>query len=301
MLTLTHKFLKAAGISLALLFMAAAPAFPLGLEKVGVLTPSGMDSGFLNPAGLWYDYLRGFLVVANTQARQLVVLNRQGQALQVLEKRGAPGFPLAVAGNRAGTLYIAERNSESLKVLPAYDAATRGEDRSLDLAPYRRAAPVQALALFVDSDGNLYVADRGNRQILIFDANEKLKNTITDVGDPADIWVDAAGKILLADPGFGGIRVYSPSGSWLRTLGGGSGQLREPLRVRAMAVDRQGRIWVVEEAGRGIKAIDSQGNLLMNSESGLISPADLAIDDQDNLYVLEQGSNRITIFRISGF
>lgn len=298
---LTHKFLKAAAISLALLLMAAAPAFPLGLEKVGVLTPSGLDSGFLNPAGLWYDYLRGFLVVANTQARQLVVLNRQGQALQVLEKGGDPGFPLAVAGNRAGTLYIAERNSESLKVLPAYDAATRAEYRSLDLSLYRRAAPVQALALFVDSDGNLYVADRGNRQILIFDANEKLKNTITDVGDPADIWVDAAGKILLADPGFGGIRVYSPSGRWLRTLGGGSGQLREPLRVRAMAVDRQGRIWVVEEAGRGIKAIDSQGNLLMNSESGLISPADLAIDDQDNLYVLEQGSNRITIFRISGF
>lgn len=295
-----YKFHKVAGMLLALILVAAAPAFPLGLEKAGAITPSGMDVGLLNPTGLWYDNLRGFLLVANTHARQVVVLNRQGQALKVLGRSDA-GLPLAVAGDRDGTLYIAERSSESLKVLSSYDAAVSAEYRNLELSSYRRSAAVQPVALFVDAAGNLYVADRGNRQVLVIDAAGKLKTAITDVGDPADIWVEPAGKLLVADPGFGGIRVYGPSGAWLRTIGGGSGQLREPLRVKAMVADRRGRIWVVEESGQRIKAFDALGNLLANIEAGLTSPADLAIDDQDNLYVLEQGRNRIAVFRITGF
>lgn len=296
-----YKFFKVAAISLALLFITAAPAFPLGLEKMGVIIPSGMETGFLNPAGLWYDNLRGFLVVANTHAREVVLLNRQGQALRTLGRKGDPGFPLAVAGNRDGTLYIAERNSEKLKILPSYDSAVGEEYRSLELAAYRRPAPVQPVAIFVDGDGNLYVADRANRQVLVFGGSEKFRFAITDVGEPADLWVETSGNILVADPGFGGIRVYGPSGGWLRTIGGASGQLREPLRIKAMAADRRGRIWVVEEAGQRIKAIDSMGNLLFSRESGLSSPVDLALDDQDNLYVLEQGRGRIAVFRITGF
>lgn len=296
-----YRFLNIAGMLLALILVTAAPACPLGLEKAGAITPSGTDTGLLNPTGLWYDNLRGFLLVANTHGQQVVVLNRQGQALKVLGKKGDAGLPLAVAADRDGTLYMAERGSESLKILPSYDAAVSREYRSLELSSYRRSAAVQPCALFVDAAGNLYVADRGNRQVLIIDAAGKLRIAITDVGDPADIWVEPAGKVLVADPGFGGIRVYGLSGAWQRTIGGASGQLREPLRVKAMVVDRRGRIWVVEESGQRIKAFDALGNLLANVEAGLSSPADLAIDDQDNLYVLEQGSSRIAVFRITGF
>lgn len=298
---LTDKFFKMIVISLALLLATAAPAFPVGLENVEGITPSGMDTGFLNPAGFWYDSLRGFLVVANTHARQVAVINHHGQALKVLGRKTELGFPLAVAGNRDGTLYIAERNSESLKVLPSYDSATLEEYRSLDLSPYRRSAPVQPNAIFVDGDGNLCVADRGNRQVLVFDRTEKLKFVIADVGEPADIWVEPSGNILVADPGFGGIRIYGPTGGWLRTIGGSSGQFREPLRARAIAADRRGRIWVVDEVVQKIKAIDSLGNLLVDAEAGLTSAVDLAIDEQGNLYVLEQGRNRIAVFRITGF
>lgn len=297
-----HKFPRIAGMALALLLTLAAPVLPLGLESAGVITPSGTGAGFLNPAGFWYDTLRGFLVVANTHARQIVVLNRQGQALKVLGKEGELGFPVAVTGDGDGTLYIAERNSESLKVVPRYDTEVEGEFRTFDLIPYRRSAPVQPVALHIDRQGSLYVADRGNRQVLAFDRDGKLKLTIPDVGEPSDLWVDRAGKILVADPGFGGIRVYSEKGMPLRTLGGRySAQTREPLRVRGLAADRMGRIWVVEETGQGIKTIDSLGNLLLNFTSGISFPVDLAIDDQDNLFVLEQGGNRISVFRIVGF
>lgn len=292
---------KSAGFFLALFVVTAAPAFPLGLEKAGTLTPSGMDAGLLNPAGLWYDSMREKLVAANTYARRIAVLNRQGQTLKVLGKNGELGYPLAVAGNREGTLYIAERGSETLLVLPAYDSGAMEEYGRLDLSPYRRSVPVQPAALFVDPQGDLYVADRGGRQLLVLSGAGELKLTIADLGDPADVWVDASGNILVADPGLGGIRVYAATGGWIRTMAAMPGQLREPLRGKALVSDRRGRIWVVEEGGGRIKALDSLGNLLAEIEAGLISPVDLALDDQDNLYVLEQGRNRIAVFRISGF
>lgn len=296
-----------AGIALMLVlfaplpFLAAPSAFALGLEKVGLIVPTGLDAGLLNPTGFWYDNLRGSFVVANTHARQLAVLNSQGQALRVLGKKGEFGFPVAVAGNRDGTLYIARRQTEDLLVLPAYDAATLEEYHPFDLTVYRRTAPVQPAALFIDNAGSLYMADRGNRQILVFDRNGNFLRAIAGVGEPADLWVGPTGKLVVADPGFGGFRIYGPDGIWLRTIGGYTAQLREPLRPKAVAVDRRERIWGLEETGGRIKVLDALGNLLLSVESGLTAPADLAVDDQGHLYVLDQGGKGIAVFRITGF
>lgn len=295
-----HKFAVIAGMLPALFLVTAAPALPMGLENAGVIIPSGLESGFQNPSAIWYDRVKGSLVVANTQARHVAVINRQGQAINVLGKNGEIGFPVAVAVSRDGTLFVAETNSEKLKIFPQYDAMVV-DFKTSDLSIYRRFAPVQPAALYIDREDNLYVADRGNHQVLIFNSAGKFKSAITDAGSPADIWVDLSGSILVADPGFGGIRVYSPQGAWQRTLGASTPQFKEPLRVKALTVDRRGRIWVVEEGGQKIKALDSAGNLVMTFVSGIFSPTDLALDEQDNLYVLEQGGNRISVFRISGF
>lgn len=287
--------------ALALLLAAPPPVFPLTLEPAGVITPSGLDTGLLSPTAFWYDDLRGLLVVANTHAGQVAVLNRSGQAVKVLGEDGELAFPLAVAGSREGTLFVAEKNRESLKVLPRYDSPAGGKFEVFDLSPHRKGAPVQPVALFVDEKGSLYVADRGNRQVLVFDRDRRLRFAIPRVGEPSDLWVEASGNILVADLGFGGIAVYDSRGRWLRALGQFSEQFREPLRVRGLAVDRRGRLWVVEEGDEGIKVLDSFGNLLLTLKDGLFSPTDLAIDGQDNLYVLEQGGNRISVFHISEF
>lgn len=300
-----YKFINvvnAARIFLVLLSLMPAMAFSLGLENAGVIGASGTDTGLLSPSAIWHDNIRGYIVVANTQARQVVVLNQQGQAVKVFGKKGELALPVAVAGTGEGTLYIAERGSETLKVMAGYDTAVKEEYRTLDLLPYRRSTTVQTVALFIDQGGNIYIADRGNRQVIVLDRDEKFKFAIQGVGEPTDLWVERTGEIFVADPGFGGIRVYNAQGLQLRTLAGGhSAQFREPLRVRGMAIDRMGRIWVVEETGQKIRAIDSRGTLLLNYVSGLFSPVDLAVDDKDHLYVLEQGGNRIAVFRISGF
>jgi sugar lactone lactonase YvrE len=283
------------------LFPLAPDAFPLGLERGASLVPSGVTPGLLNPSSLWFDKMRGYLVVANTHGRQVLVLNRQGQTLRIIGKVDEMGFPVAIAGDREGTLYIAERGSESLKVITSYDSTAASDATPLDLSGYRRSAPVQPVGLYVDDKGKLFVIDRGNRQILVFSPDRKRLFAIGDAGDPSDVWVEPAGNILVADPGFGGIRVFNPSGVWLKTLGADSDRFREPLRVKGFAVDRRGRIWSIEEGGRTIKALDSYGNQLLSLPVDLETPVDLALDERETLYILEQGANRISVFYPTGF
>jgi sugar lactone lactonase YvrE len=290
-----------AGCVLALLLSVSSPAFPLGLEKAVVIFPSGADAALLSPAGLWYDEARGYLLVADPLLHRVFVLDRKGDPVKVLGKSGDLRFPRAVAASRGGTLYVAGRESEAVKIASQYDSLSGEEFRTLDLSPFRRSAPVQPVALFADSNGDLFVADRGNRQVLAIGADGKLRFSITDVGEPADVVVDRSGKIYVADPGFGGIRLYDGRGNYLRTLGTQPSQLREPLRPKALAVDLRGRIWVLDEGGRGIRALDVAGNpLFFMGGDGLLSPADLAIDAQDNLYVLEEAGRRISVFSIAG-
>ena len=293
-------------LTLVMLHMSISPGFALGLEYVGVITPTGTDAALLSPLGLCYDNLRGFLVVANTEAHQVFILNRQGNVVKVLGKNGDLRLPRAVAINSRGTLFIALQDSEIIKVLEEYNSAIGEEYHELDLAAQRRTTAVQPVALSVDQDGNLYVADRGNRQILVYDRNEKFKFRIPNVGEPTDVRA-GSGKIFVSDPGFGGVRVYNDKGKWLRTLGTMPGQFREPLRIKALAIDKRERLWVLEEADQGIKALDSLGNLIASLPFGhagqfdIFGAVDLVIDRDNYLYVLERGRSRITVFQISEF
>ncbi len=295
-----NRLIFKAGLTLILIMGMATTAFPLSVEKVRTIIPSGMDTGLLSPLGLCYDYLRNYLIVTNTEANRIAILNREGNAIQVLGKKGDLRHPRAVAVSSSATLYIAERGSESLKILKDYDSGSREEYHDLNLAPHRRKVAVQPVALFVDTEGSLYVADRGNRQILVFGKDEKLKLSIHDVGEPTDVWV-SSGEIFVSDQGFGGIRVYSSKGRWIHTLGVSPAKFRVPLRVKALAVDRRMRIWVVEETGQGIKAIDSLGNPVFTLPESLFSPVDVALDEQGNFYVLEKGGGRISVFHILEF
>jgi hypothetical protein len=290
----------AAVIILAALVATVCPAFSLSLEKIDEIVPLGTDIGLLSPSGLCYDEFRGVLIVADTEAHQVLILDRQGNVRKVHGRDGGLRFPRAVAANRGGSLFIAERESEVLKVAEAYDSAVTQVYERIDLSPFRRRRPVEPVALFVDGENNLLVADRGNRQVLVIGPDRKLRSALPDVGEPADVW-SSQGKILVADPGFGGIRVYDDGSRWLRTLGMDPARFQAPLRARSLAVDLRERVWLVEESG-GVRALDSLGNPLFSAAAGtLFAPVDLAVDSQNHLYILEQGGGRISVFRINEF
>jgi sugar lactone lactonase YvrE len=114
-------------------------------------------------------------------------------------------------------------------------------------------------AIAMDPSGRLFVADRQNQRIVIFDQDGKYLTRWTQFGMPSDIAIDANGKIYVADsesdmnenPGWEkGIRIGDVKTGWVETFildtgdnppitAGGSG-------AEAVAVDRQGNIFAGE-------------------------------------------------------
>lgn len=295
-----------AGLVLLLLHLGSGPCFSLNLEQMETIGPRGTERGLLAPLAFIYDAFRGLFVVANTEAHRVELLSREGDSFKIMGRDGNLRLPRAVAAGGDATLFVALQNNEIIKVLPQYDSGTGETFHDLNLSPYRQRAAVQAVALDVDREGNLYVADRGNRQILAFDRQQRFRFSIADVGEPSDV-ATGVGTIYVADPGFGGIRVYDGQGRRLRVLGTDPVRFPVPLRVKALAVDRRERLWVLEEGDRGIKVLDSFGNLLfdypfsLGGRLAILSAVDMALDAERSLYVLEQGTGLIRVFRINEF
>ena len=114
-------------------------------------------------------------------------------------------------------------------------------------------------AIAMDADGRLFVADRANQRIVVFDQEGNFLSRWTQFGMPSDIWIDDDGKIYVADsesdmrenPGWEkGIRIGDVSTGWVEHFildpgdnppitQGGSG-------AESITVDRYGSIYAGE-------------------------------------------------------
>ncbi len=113
-------------------------------------------------------------------------------------------------------------------------------------------------ALVADSDGSLWLVDKNKSRIL---------------------HLDASGKQLAA---FG-------------SAGSGAGQLDDPTDI---AISSSGVLFVADPGNRWVQAFSREGvflNVLRNGKSEPFNkPAAIALDAQDNLYVLDRGRTTIT-------
>ncbi len=91
--------------------------------------------------------------------------------------------------------------------------------------------------LALDSQGRLFVADRGNRRIQLFDQDGRYLDQWTQFGTPSGIWIDKADMLYVAVAGQdGGIRIGSAR----------DGSLHDVIRgtsPEVVAVDARGNVY----------------------------------------------------------
>jgi sugar lactone lactonase YvrE len=121
----------------------------------------------------------------------------------------------------------------------------------------------------------------------------------TDAGRfnaPRGINVAADGSILVADAGNSRIQRFAEDGTFVSELGvpgEGQGQLEEPY---AGALDSSGRTWVADRLNDRIQVFDAEGGFLEDwrgPEPFFYGPRDVAIADDDTVFVLDQGRARV--------
>src|SRR5436190_3464314 len=120
---------------------------------------------------------------------------------------------------------------------------------------------------------------------------------------PTGIAVDASGNVFVADTNNGRIEKYSPSGTFLSTMGikgTGYGQLGAPNRI---AVDRTSDIYVADASKHVVEKLQSDGSIIAEwkgPEAGFYGPCRIAIGPDDSIYVVDQGRTRIVKFSPDG-
>src|SRR5262249_15692997 len=91
--------------------------------------------------------------------------------------------------------------------------------------------------LALDAQGRLFVADRGNRRIHIFDQDGHYLDQWTHLGNPSGIWIDKTDTLYVAVAGQdAGIRVANAKDGSLKTI------IRD-TSPEVVAVDAEGKIY----------------------------------------------------------
>ena len=248
------------------------------------------------PLGLDVDGV-GNLYVADITANAVMVYDRDGNFLRKLAggKIGeTPWFKrlASVAVDKKGEKIYAVDIGGTTKSQPedhrvrVFDA--RSGDHLFDIGK-RGSAPGEfnlAKDAVLDRDNNLLVVDSGNFRVQIFDAAGKFLRTfgklgqqIGDFGRPKEIAVDAANNIYVADAMFLNFQIFTPEGKLLMPVGSGGGADAPASYelVAGIAVDEDGRVYVVDQQLRKIDifrpaAIGAQDGYLGRKKDEKSSP-----------------------------
>lgn len=171
----------------------------------------------------------------------------------------------------------------------------------------------------IGSDGRIYVLD--DERIQVFDSNKNYLFSIQPsplqpgyLASSSSIAV-YGNRIYVMDSGYYGnnIKVFDTSGNYIKTFGSaGSGDGQFDLDWKNnIAVDSNGRIWVVDGGNSRVQVFDSEGNFLFKFGSNgtgngqfdfTYVAGNVAFDSNNNAYITDSGSGmgRIQVFNSSG-
>ncbi len=166
--------------------------------------------------------------------------------------------------------------------------------------------------LALDSAGNVYVTDYGNRRIQKFDNDGNFLQTWGTKGSgngqfqvPAGI---AIGNefVYVVDNDLNRVQKFDTSGKYITQWGSKGTESGKFLLPQNIAVDPNGDVYVADTGNSRIQKFSADGKFLMSwGSSGLgngqfLNPRGVAADPQGSIYVSDSGNYRIQKFTSDG-
>lgn len=156
------------------------------------------------------------------------------------------------------------------------------------------------------------VADTGNHRIQILDTNGKAI-VIGERGKepgffnmPSDVAVNSESMIYVADTKNARVQIFTEQGIYVHSFGragkkpnDGVAPLEEFVNPVSIVIGGNNEVHVLDTTLGRVVSFDGRGTPLRSLE-GLVAPADIAIDRQQNLYVAANGCNCVKVFDPSG-
>jgi len=166
-------------------------------------------------------------------------------------------------------------------------------------------------AVAVDGDDHVYVLQRGEPQVLVFDQSGKYMRGFGAglFKVPHGLRFDRSGNLWTTDNGNHVLRMFSRDGKLLKTLGvegkgvAGDEGFRAPDDV---VFDRGGNFYVADSGNGRIVKLSPDGKFLKQwgskgkADGQFATAHGLAIDEEDRIYVADRGNKRVQVFDSDG-
>lgn len=242
--------------------------------------------------------------------------------------------PTGIAIDASGNLYIADSGNDLVRKISSAGAVTT--IAGTDSAGYADGAGAAAsffspLAVAVNSNGNIYVADAGNNLIRLITPGGNVStfagtyNTpssmqISPFNNPSGIALDASGNIFVANYLDHNIlevntqdSISTYAGSGLPGAANGAADAATFYFPNSVATDAAGDVYVSDGVNNLIRKITPDGIVSTLAGSGSAGaadstgiaasfndPAGLAVDAAGNVYVADAGNNLIRKITATG-
>lgn len=294
------KYIFSASISLA--FVAGSHAAePLKLKLMAPIYVDGKGAGIKQPEGV---SCRGnALVVADTGNGRLLRYTIAGDNWTPGGEIVLPQlpFPIRVDVNSKGEIFALDGKSRRIGRV-----AASGEFLGYVAPAGDVQGTVVPRSFRIDRNDNLYLLDVSSARILVMDPSGKIQREIPfpkEYGFFSDLAVDGGGGILLLDSV--GKRVFKVVKNSPDVVPLSESLKEEVYFPTAIATDKQGTIFLVDQNGSGIVILGPDGSfrgrrLSMGWKNGFLRyPAQMCISENGTAFIADRGNNRVDAFLIT--
>lgn len=305
------------------LFDIANPMAPAYLATIGVPGQAGDDNGHLgSPSGVAVN--AGFIYIADTWNDRVQVFDRATRSYVAtiggVQGAGNNQFhrPSDVAVDAAGNIYVADfvntrvQQFNSSRVYVRTYGAT-GVPYLTDGFHYNMPSGVAAAA-----DGGFYITEDNGHRLIKLDAAGQLQWTVGAAGvkgdwndandrlnNPADVAVDAAGRVLVTDRWNGRVQIFNADGSYYGTMAQPVSGGRGFNCPGGVGVAPNGDITVADTCAHVVDifnrhwlhlatlgTVDQAGT----DNAHFDGPEDVAVDSRGFIYVADNNNHRVQVF-----